>query len=526
MPTITDYMRIYNPWLENGIVPDTLLDKSWRKRPLYAALKESLKADSIIALRGIRRAGKTTLMYQLIDGLLKQTDKFHAIYFSFDSPDVLKLDDPIGVVFEEYSKLLKLAGMANSLHDLKQPVYVFFDEIQKVREFRSYLKIWHDTYKKTVKISISGSASMLLKSTGTKSTESLFGRVSDYVLHPMRFPEFVTFSGSTSQNVLDAIEKVPKVDLRQMSIGGIQRLRETLQENAKLLSPYMKDFDEAYLTYITMGGMPAIVTAKDRNLAVRYFNEMRESLLSRIPVDMSEALKEEVNADTVGNILIHIAENPGLRLIDKKAANDLQIDRMRFRKYVDALEKTLLVFEIYKLSSIRNKLKYRTKLKKAYVEDNSIIIALDWLFTDAIDTAQQMKLAPPLSSARTSNTSFLFNKFYNTAINEYAGALTENAVANFINDIFTTTAIRFYSNHNEVDFIVMPNLVNKENVLLLEVASKSNIEEKAKTLNKVEKKFPKSCKIILTTDSAITDINRKDNVLVIPAWLFMLTLTQ
>ncbi len=39
----------------------------------------------MILLTGLRRVGKTTLIYQIIDELLKQNiDPYHILYFSFD----------------------------------------------------------------------------------------------------------------------------------------------------------------------------------------------------------------------------------------------------------------------------------------------------------------------------------------------------------------------------------------------------------------------------------------------------------
>jgi hypothetical protein len=49
---------------------------------------ESLKGRQILLVTGLRRVGKTTLMYQAIEKLLETVDPDKILYFSFDESAV------------------------------------------------------------------------------------------------------------------------------------------------------------------------------------------------------------------------------------------------------------------------------------------------------------------------------------------------------------------------------------------------------------------------------------------------------
>jgi predicted AAA+ superfamily ATPase len=65
--------------------------------------------------------------------------------------------------------------------------YVFFDEIQYLKDWERHLKILVDTYPET-KFIVSGSAAAALK---WHSTESGAGRFTDFLLPPLTFQEYI-----------------------------------------------------------------------------------------------------------------------------------------------------------------------------------------------------------------------------------------------------------------------------------------------------------------------------------------------
>ena len=124
-------------------------------------------AKHAIILTGIRRCGKSTLLYQLLSK--KYRNAFYLNFddnrlYGFDSNDLLRLDE---VIKESGSRLL------------------FFDELQEVPGWERYVRQKLDENYKVV---ITGSnASLLSRELGTKLT----GRQLNLELFPFSFNEFL-----------------------------------------------------------------------------------------------------------------------------------------------------------------------------------------------------------------------------------------------------------------------------------------------------------------------------------------------
>ncbi|MHA1832848.1 MAG: AAA family ATPase [Candidatus Baldrarchaeia archaeon] len=54
------------------------------KRFAFPRLLDSLKERQILIITGLRRVGKTTLLYQTIEKLLEREEPNKILYFSFD----------------------------------------------------------------------------------------------------------------------------------------------------------------------------------------------------------------------------------------------------------------------------------------------------------------------------------------------------------------------------------------------------------------------------------------------------------
>ncbi len=61
---IIDKLKEWNPWWESNRVPDELIGNT---RSDYNTLIDSISIKEVIIITGIRRSGKSTLMYQIIN---------------------------------------------------------------------------------------------------------------------------------------------------------------------------------------------------------------------------------------------------------------------------------------------------------------------------------------------------------------------------------------------------------------------------------------------------------------------------
>lgn len=169
-----EILPILNEWWESGKISK---DKARKyKRKIFKPIKETFfKYRQILILNGLRRVGKTTIIYQLIEELLKRrTNPKSIVYFSFDE----MAEDPVKIL-EEYSKITRVEWR-------KEKIFVFFDEIQKMKDWTSRVKILYDNFP-NLKICISGSASLMIE---REAINDFAGRYFSEYIPPLSLQEF------------------------------------------------------------------------------------------------------------------------------------------------------------------------------------------------------------------------------------------------------------------------------------------------------------------------------------------------
>jgi predicted AAA+ superfamily ATPase len=168
MAKIREVLVDSNSWWKNKFTVE------YKERTIYSKIQKYMSMPQIIALTGLRRVGKTTIMFKIIeDHLKKDFDPQCIIYFSFDE----FRDTEIRAFLKEYETLLE--------KDLTQGNYlVLLDEIQKLNNWEEQLKRIYDTFGKNIKIIISGSESLLVKH---RAKETLAGRLFDFKVETLSF---------------------------------------------------------------------------------------------------------------------------------------------------------------------------------------------------------------------------------------------------------------------------------------------------------------------------------------------------
>ncbi|HLD76334.1 MAG TPA: AAA family ATPase, partial [Candidatus Norongarragalinales archaeon] len=97
------------------------------RRPLFPELAQTIPVRQITALVGLRRTGKSTLFFQLIDHLLeKGIPPTTILYFSFDE-HVEHLDELLNAFQKQVFKK----------NFDEQTVFVFLDEVQKLDDWQN-----------------------------------------------------------------------------------------------------------------------------------------------------------------------------------------------------------------------------------------------------------------------------------------------------------------------------------------------------------------------------------------------------
>ena len=306
-------LEIFNHWWKSGRVKKEFSPKY--KRKLFYEIIKYMDKRQILALVGLRRTGKTTLLYQLIQHLIEQgINPFNILYFSFDEEDV-----SVEEILDYYEKEILKKDLSN------EKVFLFFDEIQKLNNWENKLKILYDLYPK-MKIIVSGSASINLL---FKGKETLAGRIFYFYLDLLDFEEFIEMRGLSYEKLKKRInlwEKEIKLELKEY---------------------FKKPF-------------PEIVRASD-DFVSKY---IKEGIVERIIIKDIKDLFGIREFDTIEKLIKLIFTNPGLMINLEEVANELGISRQALNNYLYYLEATYLIKSI---GNFRGSFRASSrKLKKYY----------------------------------------------------------------------------------------------------------------------------------------------------------------
>lgn len=155
-------------------------------RPLPHAVRRTLElpldSGKVVTLVGIRRSGKTYLLFATMQRLESQgVDRRRLLYLNFEDDRLLPIQTgELDLILRAHEELYpEVAG---------QRKWLFFDEVQKVPDWETYLRRLHDT--EDVLLFVTGSSSSLLS---RELATGLRGRSIAYEVFPLSFEEFLAF---------------------------------------------------------------------------------------------------------------------------------------------------------------------------------------------------------------------------------------------------------------------------------------------------------------------------------------------
>jgi len=320
MADIKEVILQSNPWWKEKFEPH------FKPREVYAQIKNFLKLPQIIALTGLRRVGKTTIMYKIIEDSIKGGfDPKNIVYFSFDEFRDIRIKE----VLDRYEELLE--------KNLREGKYIFlFDEIQKVNNWEEQIKRIYDLFKDKVKIIISGPESLFIKK---KSKETLAGRMFEFKVERLSFKEFLGFKD---------------ISYKPVSI-------------------YEKELKKAFSEFVLTLGFPELVGVKEKEVIKKY---VKESIVDRVVYKDIPFLFKIKDISVLESLLNIFCEEPGNLLEITELSKELKISRQTLANYLNYLESSFLLKKLYNFA--RSMRKVERKLKKYYPGT----ISVDLLFRD------------------------------------------------------------------------------------------------------------------------------------------------
>lgn len=297
-------LRAQNPWWADAAV--FAEDPARRRRDIYAGLWQKVtENDLITAVTGLRRIGKTTILKQLINGLLETgVTRTRIMYFSFEEVSLAKSPN----LLEEI--------ITYQIHTYpKEKLYFFFDEIQ-------YVNFWNSTLKKYVdrdtrlKFIVSGSSSLFIR---TDAKESLAGRILEVVMRPLSYSEYLRL-------IKDIM--VPYADiLHQKSLADFD---DVLQNN--------------FFDYLTFGEFPYLAKLGSFDDRKQY---VLDWVIGKIVQNDLPRSRRIINSQTLINLAGILIEGSGQLVELQNVASDLAIDRGTLSEYLWLLEQSHVIGMVF-----------------------------------------------------------------------------------------------------------------------------------------------------------------------------------
>ena len=308
MADVKEMLVEFNPWWKGPFSLD------FKPRKIYSEIQKFHGLPQILALTGLRRVGKSTMLLKVAsDEIAAGTDPKSIMYFSFDE---FKETGP-SEILKAYHEL---AGKDVS----KEKTLLLFDEVQKASDWENKIKTVYDLYKGKAKIYISGSESLHIK---TKSKETLAGRIFYFKVETLSFKEYLDFKRKK-------LEPIPL---------------------------YRKELFKEFREFIQSQGFPEIAGIKDRQIIQKYLQEgiVEKIVYKDIPQIFS--IKETAVLESLVKLLM---EEPGQIIGMQTIASQFKTTRQTISNYFSFMEQAFLIRKLYNFSP--NKRKAERKLKKYY----------------------------------------------------------------------------------------------------------------------------------------------------------------
>ncbi len=305
-------LYFHNPWWIEKKMPKELLPSF--QRPVLKTLNKYLESlNRIIIIKGPRRTGKSTLLYQIIENLIKKgVNPFNILFLSFDDIGLrLDLEKILDLYERIRGKILKEA-----------PLFCFLDEVHFLDNWSLVVKKYFDK-KYPIKFIASSSSASLFK----KSIESLAGRTVEEVILPFTFKEFVSFHFRKDKTFLEFI-------------------------NAGELTPYENKLKILFQKYLNRGGFPHLLEIEEPLLWQRL---LREDVLEKVVYRDLVQLYGIREPEKLEKTFLYLANTTAQMLNLSNLAGNIGISRQHLERYIHYLEQAYLIFQIERYSPSASK---------------------------------------------------------------------------------------------------------------------------------------------------------------------------
>ena len=339
---IADRLQFENPWWTSSKTDEEYSQKSRRLYfNLFYPLVEDRSINRAVVLMGPRRVGKTVMINHTIQHLLdKKVNPKKICFINIENPIYNKI---------HLEQLFTFSRKATSEMD-PEGWFVFFDEIQYLKDWEVHLKVLVDSYPKT-KFVVSGSAAAALK---FASIESGAGRFTDFMLPPLTFNEYISLKGLTQLIIPSNLEWN----------GNINKFFSTIN---------IKELNRHFIDYINFGGYPEVIfSEKIQSNPGRY---IRSDIIDKVLLRDLPSLYGIQDVQELNSLFTTMAYHSGNEVSLESLSKASGVEKYLLKKYLEYLEAAFLIKIINRVDLNAKKFK-RANFYKIYLTNPSLRSAL------------------------------------------------------------------------------------------------------------------------------------------------------
>ncbi len=290
---------------------------------------------------GPRRVGKTVMILHAIQSLLDEGTPPRSIcYISVDHPiyNGLSMD-----------KLLAFYAQASGVDYRSERIYIFFDEVQYLKNWEVHLKVVVDTYS-NVKAIASGSAAAALR---LKSEESGAGRFTDFLLPPLTFYEYLHLLDKT-----DLLDPPP--------IRARYKQEYFSAQNIDLLN-------EQFLYYLNFGGYPEVIFSPAIQADPARF--IKSDIIDKVLLRDLPSLYGIGDIQELNYLFTTLAFNTANEISLGELSQNSGVAKNTIKRYIEYLEAAFLIKVVHRVDHSAKRF-HRANFFKVYLTNPSMRAAL------------------------------------------------------------------------------------------------------------------------------------------------------
>lgn len=365
---VVNRLRFDNLWWKTGVVDAHFREMS--SRMYLSKFYEMVTSTSLrrgIILMGPRRVGKTVMVFHTIQKLIDSgVDPQKIIYVSVETPFYNRID---------LEQLFLLASGAVGKTGETDGFYVFFDEVQYLKNWEVHLKSLIDTYRGS-KFIASGSAAAALR---MKSIESGAGRFTDFYLPPLLFCEYLQLKGLSGL-----------VYLKQQEFDGkVQDFYDAVD---------IRSLNQHFIDYMNFGGYPEVVLSEQIQNNPGQF--IRHDIIDKVLLRDLPSIYGISDVQELNSFFSVLAYHSGNEFSYENLSNMSGVRKDTLKRYIEYLEAAFLVNIVNKVD-INARHFQRVTAFKVYLTNPSLrcalfepLLAMDDRMGSMVETAVFAQLFP------------------------------------------------------------------------------------------------------------------------------------